>query len=92
MGRIQAQSNRRVYYWAKVLAKGTLFLLADCTYFLDDLDDPGDLVDLFVVGLGFDGGEDCPGLLGGLRNGFLGPAALFNSLLAEGIFLFSYFS
>ena len=73
------------------MAKGTLFLLADCTYFLDDLDDPGDLVGLFVVGLGFDGGEDCPGLLGGLRNGFLGPAAfttLFNSLLAEGVFLF----
>lgn len=63
----------------------------NCAYFLDGLDDPEDLVGLFVVGLGFVGGEDCTGLLGGFRNGFLGPAAFTTSsslLFAEGVFLF----
>ena len=41
----------------------------NCTYFLDDL-----------LEAGLDGGVDCAGFAGGLRSGFLGPAALTTSL------------
>ena len=45
----------------------------NCVYFLDGLGTSVDLAGFFAAGL--DGGEDCAGLLGGLRGGLLGPTA-----------------